>query len=241
MMFLCAEIGQKVDQRVEIPCVDGSSPSLGTASAVLHFTLPASSGPRGTSSIGRASALHVEGCGFNSHVLHAVNSVAAAASPPVIDGRVADVVQTAEQRFRKSQVAGAIPVVGPVEMTGLTTTATNERVAERLGTSLQNWNNMGPTPIAFSGRIESRECSRTVVELATTPARHAGKWEFESPLSCRARRQDVDITFNGCAWKLVGDAPARKARVPSTAVNGGITRYQRVEKQLSQRRLYCSV
>lgn len=159
-----AEIGQMVDQRFEAPRVDGSSPSLGTASAVLRFSLPASSGSRGSGQIGKASPSHGENCEFKSRLLHAFESVAAAANLPTASG-CASVVQVLEEQWsRKPQVASSSLAASPVEMTGLTTTAINERVAERQGTALQKQNNMGPNPIAFSGRIESRECSRGVVQ-----------------------------------------------------------------------------
>ena len=192
--------------------VDGSIPSGGTASAVLHFTSPATSRlMRGTSSTGRASALQAEGSEFNSPVLHAFESVAAAAANLPTKSGCASVVQVLEEQWsRKPQVASSSLAASPVEMTGLTTTAINERVAERQGTALQKQNNMGPNPIAFSGRKESRECSRGVVQRnGFSAVARETRVQPSSPLPLQ--RQDDD------------------------------TRCQRAEKQLSQRRLYCSV
>ena len=150
-----ATVAQLEERCPEEAGVGGPSPSGGTALAVLHFTLPASSGSRGSGQIGKAPPSHGGNCTFKSCLLHAFESVAAAANLPTESGR-ANIVQTVEQCSRKAQVTGAIPVVGPVEMTGLTTTF------------------------------------RTVVELATTPTCHVGKYGFESRLSCCAKRQDDD-------------------------------------------------
>lgn len=165
-----ATVAQLEERCPEEAGVGGPSPSGGTASAVLRFTLPASSGSRGSGQIGKAPPSHGGNCTFKSCLLHAFESVAAAANLPTESGRLALLSAwmarpvfclgssaLGEQPPRKRQVASSSLAPGPVEMTGLTTTG-----------------------------------FRAVVELATTPNCLFGWCGFESRRSCRAKRQDDD-------------------------------------------------
>lgn len=66
-----------------------------------------------------------------------------------------------------------------------------KHVAEELGTRLQSEMDVGAHPTMLSGRNESRECNRTVVELVTTLACHASS-ASSSLAGPAAKRQDND-------------------------------------------------
>ena len=68
----------------------------------------------------------------------------------------------------------------------------NARVVEMVQAPLCKSGDVGPSPTACSGRNESRECCRAVVESVTTLACHASG-AGSSPVGPAALRQDADL------------------------------------------------
>lgn len=234
-----AGVAQPEERWPEEPCVIGANPVSGTASAVSRFTSPATSRlMRGTSSIGRASALQAEGSEFDSPVLHAFESVAAAAANlPTVSGFCRGSSALAEQPPRKRQVASSSLAPGPVAMTGLTTTGrTDERVAEWLGTGLQNQKDVGPIPTAFSGRNEPENCcGGTVVQRNGHPvvARKTGvqlppvpqsrKLRDSDTQACRGRavrRNSIEVMHRPSKPNHAGASPASCSRLTGAGCGG---------------------
>ncbi len=136
----------------------------------------------------------------------------------------AGVVQSAEQPPRKRQVGGSMPSAGPADLGNETTgtTTTHGRVpAAATGTGCSP---VGPRAFASSslasptGTVAGGYYRGRVVEMVQAAACKVADTGSNPVASSEPEGfEGCTIRAPGCAGKLVGDAPARKALGPRTA------------------------